>query len=273
MRFQLAALLFGVPLVVLAAPSVGTPTATPTSVTTGQATQVTVACLVTRQTGDRALIANGVNLLRLNASGQAIATLGVMLDNGQNGDAASGDGVFTYRFTANEAQAPIPSAPIRVTGSALATTTDSQGRSRLDGLQATHTVVEIDGFTTIPRGTVAFVAEDIDLLLGHDPYVGQVNVIPRPIYLPRLGPSRGSVVPAQLSRIVNSELGVELFVQPNSARAATGALCSGPMYIPQVAAARTPAALPENLNPGLMIAIQPAGFAFSPPAAPLDLNS
>lgn len=102
MRFQLAALLFGVPLVVLAAPSVGTPTATPTAVNTGQATQVTVGCLVTRQTSDPALIANGVNLLRLNATGQTIATLGIMLDNGLNGDATAGDGIFTYRFTANE---------------------------------------------------------------------------------------------------------------------------------------------------------------------------
>ena len=97
-----------------AAPSVGTPVANPVSIPAGQPSQVTVSCAITRQPADPALIPNGVNLLRLNASGQAIATLGVMRDDGQGGDAAANDNIFTLRFTANEP----PAGQIRVQCSA-----------------------------------------------------------------------------------------------------------------------------------------------------------
>jgi PKD repeat protein len=89
----------------VAAPSVGTPVANPTSINTGQATPITVTCQIARQSTDPAVIANGVNLLRLNDANQAIATLGVMRDDGKGGDAVANDNIFTLQFTANEAQA------------------------------------------------------------------------------------------------------------------------------------------------------------------------
>jgi hypothetical protein len=54
--------------------------------------------------GDPALLSNGVNLVRLdaNANSQPIKILGVMHDDGVNGDAVANDGIFTLQFTANE---------------------------------------------------------------------------------------------------------------------------------------------------------------------------
>ena len=50
---------------------------------------------------DPAVIAGGANLLRLDSSGNA-TIVGVLHDDGKNGDAVAGDGVFTYQVTLNE---------------------------------------------------------------------------------------------------------------------------------------------------------------------------
>ncbi len=139
---RLAALFLGVSVAVVAAPSVGTPIASPTSVNAGQSTPLTVSCSVTRQLGDPALVANGVNLLRLNPAGQTIAMLGTMLDNGLNGDSVAGDGIFTYRFTANET----------VQGQILLQCT-AAFLGVLQRVRSPITTVSVDVFRALPEAT------------------------------------------------------------------------------------------------------------------------
>src|SRR5271165_5602700 len=62
--------------------------------------QVTSTSQMTAGSGP-ALLAGGVNLLRVDGSSPAV--LGVMHDDGLNGDAVAGDGIYTFVFTANSA--------------------------------------------------------------------------------------------------------------------------------------------------------------------------
>ena len=87
---------------VQAAPIVNTPVVSPGVVPPGVPTVLTVSAAITTVPGDPALIETSVNLQRVTATGQVIAVLGVMRDDGQNGDAAAGDGVFTLRTTVTE---------------------------------------------------------------------------------------------------------------------------------------------------------------------------
>ena len=61
----------------------------------GVATIVTVTALIS----DPSVIADGVNLQRLDAAGRVVAVLGILRDDGANGDVAAGDQTFTIRAT------------------------------------------------------------------------------------------------------------------------------------------------------------------------------
>jgi len=78
-------------------PTVGTPSTTPSLITVNTPTTVTVTVQVSP-----APIANGVNLLRLGATGTQPTILGVMHDDGMNGDAVANDGIYTLQVTFNQ---------------------------------------------------------------------------------------------------------------------------------------------------------------------------
>ncbi len=82
-----------------AVPVVGTPVAT--AVLSGGNYQVTASARITISPGDPALIAGGVNLLRVDTAAPSV--LGVMHDDGINGDAAAGDGLYTLTFNTTAA--------------------------------------------------------------------------------------------------------------------------------------------------------------------------
>jgi RHS repeat-associated protein len=84
-----------------APPSAGTPIATPASIPVG----VPTSLKVTSQITDPTVLTGGVNLQKVNTAGDVLATLGVMRDDGQGGDAIAGDGIFTLVIAVNE-QAP-----------------------------------------------------------------------------------------------------------------------------------------------------------------------
>ena len=96
--FYLVAKTPAVLLVQTATPTVGTPTASPNTITAVTPTTVTVTVQIT----DPNVIANGVNLLRLNPTGNPIV-LGVMHDDGLNGDTVANDKNFTLAVSFNEA--------------------------------------------------------------------------------------------------------------------------------------------------------------------------
>lgn len=81
-------------------PTIGTPTAIPTMLIVNTATTVTVAVSITPTP-----ITASVNLLRLGATGAQSTILGVMHDDGKNGDVVAGDGVYTLQLPFNEPSA------------------------------------------------------------------------------------------------------------------------------------------------------------------------
>lgn len=84
------------------APTVGAPAATPAIITVNTATPVVATVQIT----DSTLLPGGVNLLRLlNTSGTQSTILGVMHDDGINGDAAPNDKILSLRLPFNEIQA------------------------------------------------------------------------------------------------------------------------------------------------------------------------
>ena len=86
-----------------AAPSVDRPVISPVPIPAGRPVQVTVTAKVNIGPTDPQVIAAGVYLLRYDAANRVIANLGVMHDDGLNGDALAGDQVYSFRFTLNEA--------------------------------------------------------------------------------------------------------------------------------------------------------------------------
>ena len=81
-------------------PIVGTPTATPATIVVNTPTLATVTASITP-----APISNGANLLRLGATGTQSTIIGVMHDDGKNGDLVAGDGIYTFQVPFNEATA------------------------------------------------------------------------------------------------------------------------------------------------------------------------
>ena len=81
-----------------AAPSIGSPAVTPSAITAGTPTTVTATAVMVGGTP----LAGGVNLVRQDASGKNAVVVGLMHDDGQNGDAVAGDNVYTLQTTLNE---------------------------------------------------------------------------------------------------------------------------------------------------------------------------
>ena len=175
-----------------------------------------------------------------------------------------GDTNLQGTVLASETGAPLVGVEVSLPGTSISTTTGSDGRFLLGPIPAGSLVVDIHG---AGAGHYAFVAEDLELLLGHVLYPGQVNVVDRPIFLPNLGAVAGTVSmsgPTKLRSPLMPE--IELEIAANSAQLANGDPFEGDMFIPIVTPETTPAALPETLNAGLVVAFQPAGVFFSEPA-------
>ncbi len=92
------------PQVALATPSVGTPLVSVSSIPVGQSATIVVSSQITTAAGDPEPIPASVNLLRVDAAGKSIV-LGAMHDDGQDGDAASGDHIFSLRVAVTEPSA------------------------------------------------------------------------------------------------------------------------------------------------------------------------
>jgi len=78
-----------------ATPTVGALSVQPGYIVVNTPTQVTFSISITNSS----LLANSVNLLQIDAAGKTTATIGLMQDDGLNGDAVAGDRVFSYRTT------------------------------------------------------------------------------------------------------------------------------------------------------------------------------
>ena len=94
----LLTLLAATTLALAADPVIGTVTLAPTFAPANTPTQVTITALIT----DPTLSLNGANVQRLNTAGSPTAVLGILHDDGLNGDLTANDGIFTLVFTLNE---------------------------------------------------------------------------------------------------------------------------------------------------------------------------
>ena len=74
-------------------------TAQPNVVTAGIGTATLVTCRIT----DPNVLANTVFLQRLDGANSVTGTFGSLHDDGQGGDTAAGDGIFSGQFSINEA--------------------------------------------------------------------------------------------------------------------------------------------------------------------------
>lgn len=182
------------------------------------------------------------------------------------GDSTSGTGLSGV-VKASGSQLALANVRVNIPGTALETHTAVDGSFVLGNIPLTASVVEVHGSELIPA--YAFVAEPLELLLSHTLYPGITNVIDRPIYIPELGAPGGIVDSgSSASSIITGQTScgpVVLEVLAHSALL-NGAPYNGPVYIPEVDRDQTPASLPTALAPGLVIAIQPAGIRFNPPA-------
>ncbi|QUY44819.1 RHS repeat-associated core domain-containing protein [Acaryochloris marina] len=116
------------------------------------------------------------------------------------------------------------------------------------------------------------IAEKVGLLLERDPFTGVNNIIDRPIYLPALDIANAVPIDPAVDTMVTTEAIPEaaVFVAAGSLETMNGDPFTGSLSITEVPVDFTPASLPENLLPELVVTIQPGEMQFTTPA-PLSL--
>jgi len=174
----------------------------------------------------------------------------------------SGQVLDTNAFV-NGQTVPIANVAVSFIGEAKVVMSDAQGNFALDNLTAGDKVLDMDasGATPGPGGvTYSSFRENISIASG-------ANTITRPFYLPRIDTSSLTTVdPNQTTVVTNPALGITLTVAAGSAMDQNGNLYTGQLSISEVPNGLAPAALPAELEPGLLFTIQPVGVIFTTPA-------
>ena len=164
----------------------------------------------------------------------------------------------------NGLERPIVGATIALLDTGFTARTNADGYFTLTGIPSGDQILDIDTSTANPApdgSPYSGFRERIGLLDGAN------NVVERPFFLPRVAAeSLTTVNPAQTTTVENPTLDIQIEVAPFSAQGEGGVDFSGQLSISPVPEALAPAALPEELDPGLLITIQPVGVTFDPPA-------
>ena len=164
----------------------------------------------------------------------------------------------------NGLERPIVGATIALLDTGFTARTNADGYFTLTGVPSGDQILDIDTSTANPApdgSPYSGFRERIGLLDGAN------NVVERPFFLPRVAAeSLTTVNPAQTTTVENPTLDIQMQVAPFSAQGEGGVDFSGQLSISPVPEALAPAALPEELDPGLLITIQPVGVTFDPPA-------
>ena len=160
-------------------------------------------------------------------------------------------------------ETPVVGATVSILGVGTSTVSDADGRFALTGILGGSQVFDIDATTASAApdsSPYAGFRESIELISGAR------NVVDRPLFLPRIAvESLTPVNPSATTIVTNETLGVTLTVPPRTAKLSDGSNFSGEISISLVPKALAPAALPENLEPGMLITLQPVGVTFSTP--------
>ncbi|AFY71953.1 RHS repeat-associated core domain protein (plasmid) [Thalassoporum mexicanum PCC 7367] len=197
---------------------------------------------------------------------------------------------FTQVYTLNVVADPITTT--RISGTILNTDEDALAGLPIE-LGGIQTITDSNGEFTIevsgplPSDTLRvlgqdfddgsgdeypFIAEKLELVLEHDPYIGFNNIIDRPLYLPVLDTANAvPIIPGSGTDVTTSNIpGASVFVAADSIVDQEGNPFDGDLSITEVPRELTPAALPENLIPDVVVTIQPGEMEFTTPA-PLTL--
>jgi RHS repeat-associated protein len=156
---------------------------------------------------------------------------------------------------------------------------DLQTVTGADGSFTIETDQPLTADTLIVRGesipgdkVYPYIAEKLPLVLGGEVQVGFSNVIDRPIYLPAFDVASGQTINPNQDVTVTTENipGAAVTVNAGSLKDQEGDDFTGVLSITEVPTDLTPAALPENLVPDLVVTIQRGEMVFDTPA-PLSL--
>ncbi len=163
----------------------------------------------------------------------------------------------------NGVETPVVGATISLLNTNFSVVSDSTGKFTLTGVPAGSQILNIDSFTANPApngSTYASFREEIDLIENVS------NDIDRPLFLPRIAQeSLTTIDPDTTTMVENSSLGIIIEVPPLTAKAEDGSLFTGELSISEVPEGLAPATLPDELDPGLLITIQPVGVTFDTP--------
>ncbi|MDA2924147.1 cadherin-like domain-containing protein, partial [Acidobacteria bacterium AH-259-L09] len=158
---------------------------------------------------------------------------------------------------------PIVGATITFLGTGSSAISDTQGNFTITAAPSGSQTLDIDASTAnlAPDGSsYAGFREETELIAAVN------NVIDRPFFLPRIAAgSLTTVNPNFFTTVTNPDLGVSLRVPPNTAKNPDGSNFTGDLSISLVPRDLAPVALPDTLDPGLLITIQPVGVTFSTP--------
>ncbi|MCA9996328.1 MAG: hypothetical protein KDE56_11305 [Anaerolineales bacterium] len=184
--------------------------------------------------------------------------------NATNGPASLTGRVLDTTNAVQGSEEPIVGALVSLLDTNYIAVTDNQGYFTLSGIApAGEHVLDIDTTNAQPAPNGAGYAgfrEKIEIVAGI------ANVVDRPFYLPRLDmDSLTTVNPATITTVNNPNLDITMTVPANTALAGDGSLFDGDLSISEVPLALAPAALPADLDPGLLITIQPVGVTFDTP--------
>jgi hypothetical protein len=184
------------------------------------------------------------------------------------------DSLTTTRISGviqNVGQQPLVGLSVEIGGVTVQTAADGSFFFEFTGELPSDTLKvhgeEIGGDAVYP-----FIAEKLPLLLGREVYGGVNNIIDRPIYLPALDVASGKVIDPDADETVTTVNipGAAVFVGAGTLLNQQGNPFTGTLSITEVPIDLTPAALPPNLLPDLVVTIQPGEMVFTQPA-PLSL--
>ncbi|NIR29050.1 MAG: hypothetical protein GWN84_06985, partial [Gammaproteobacteria bacterium] len=164
---------------------------------------------------------------------------------------------------ANGVTTPIVGATIAFLGTGRSAVSDDQGFFVVTDIPPGTQILDIDpgGAEPAPDGSsYAGFREELALEANVD------NVETRPFFLPRIaGDSESEVDPDTETVVTNPALGVTLTVPAHTAKNPDGTDFTGVLSVSEVPRGLAPAPLPETLDPGLLITIQPVGVTFATP--------
>ena len=132
--------------------------------------------------------------------------------------------------------------------------------------------LKIRGETYPGPAVYPFIAEKLPLVLERDVLPGANNVIGRPIFLPPLDVANGQPIdPLQDTTVTTERIpGASVFVEAGTLMNQQGTPFTGVLSMTEVPPSLTPAALPANVRPDMVVTIQPGEMVFATPA-PLSL--